>query len=79
MSKSIPHGGTLVNLFETSFNYKFINQEIELDNTALSDLEPMGTGAYSPLRGFIKAEGYISNVDHMRLADGMEYTYYIAY
>jgi len=79
MGKSIPHGGTLVNLFESSFNYKFINQEIELDNTALSDLEPLGTRTYSPLRGFIKAEDYISNVDYMRLADGMEHTYYIAY
>jgi sulfate adenylyltransferase len=70
MSQSIPHGGSLINLFEPDFNYKSLNQEIELDIMSRSDLELIANGAYSPLKGFLKKEDYETVVDNMRLLDG---------
>jgi sulfate adenylyltransferase len=70
MSQSVPHGGTLIHLFNPTFNYESIYQEIEMDNMALSDLELIGSGAYSPLNGFLNEKDYNSVVNCMRLADG---------
>jgi sulfate adenylyltransferase len=70
MSQIVPHGGTLVQLFNPTFDYDSINQEIEMDNMALSDLELIGNGAYSPLMGFLNEIDYYSVVNDMRLADG---------
>ncbi|KKB44874.1 Sulfate adenylyltransferase [Bacillus thermotolerans] len=70
MTKSIPHGGELVQLFNPDYNIASIEAEIELDQTALSDLELIGTGAYSPLRGFLTQKDYNSVVKNIRLADG---------
>jgi sulfate adenylyltransferase len=70
MSQNVPHGGRLIHLFEPAFHYQSINQEIELDNMALGDLELIATGAYSPIKGFLKKEDYESVVNDMRLADG---------
>jgi sulfate adenylyltransferase len=70
MSKSVPHGGTLIQLFNPTFDYESIYQEIEIDNMALSDLELIGSGAYSPLNGFLNEKDYNSVVNCMRLADG---------
>jgi sulfate adenylyltransferase len=70
MSKSVPHGGTLIQLFNPTFDYESINLEIEMDNMALSDLELIGSGAYSPLNGFLNEKDYNSVVNGMRLADG---------
>ena len=65
-----PHGGKLINLFEPNFDYSLIEQEIELDNTALSDLELIGTGAYSPLEGFMINRDYKSVLENIRLSNG---------
>ncbi|MDQ0970527.1 sulfate adenylyltransferase [Neobacillus niacini] len=70
MSHSVPHGGTLIHLFNPTFDYESICQEIEIDNMALSDLDLIGSGAYSPLNGFLTEKDYNSVVDGMRLANG---------
>jgi sulfate adenylyltransferase len=70
MSLSKPHGGTLVNLWEPNYSTKGIEKEIELDAMALSDLELIGNGAYSPISGFLGREDYESVVSNIRLANG---------
>lgn len=65
-----PHGGSLINLWEPSYNYESLEKEIQLDVMALSDLELIGTGAYSPNKGFMNKKDYESVVKSMRLADG---------
>ena len=70
MSLSIPHGGTLINRYNKDYDYSQINKSIELDNISLSDLELIGTGAYSPIEGFLNEKDYLSVVENMRLASG---------
>ncbi|WP_028783673.1 sulfate adenylyltransferase [Thalassobacillus devorans] len=63
-----PHGGTLVNRLKG--NWEEASAIIELDAMALSDLELIATGAYSPIEGFLNKKDYESVVEKMRLADG---------
>jgi sulfate adenylyltransferase len=65
-----PHGGTLINRFRPDTPYEHIQKEIELDLTALSDLELIAIGAYSPLTGFLNQSDYQSVVERNRLSDG---------
>ncbi len=74
MSLSQPHGGTLINRFDPEFDITSIEKEIELDEIALSDLELIGTGAYSPLTGFVSEADYKTVVENMRLATGEPWT-----
>ncbi|MFA9556961.1 sulfate adenylyltransferase [Evansella sp. AB-rgal1] len=71
MSLTEPHGGQLINRVDYTFDYSAINKEIELDNIALSDLELIATGAYSPLSGFMNQVDYLSVLKNMRLANNL--------
>jgi sulfate adenylyltransferase len=71
VSLSIPHGGKLVNRWNETYPYEQIKKVIEIDNMALSDLELIGNGAYSPIDGFFTQIDYQSVVKNMRLANGL--------
>lgn len=65
-----PHGGTLIQLYNPTFDIQSIEKEIPIDAISLSDLELIGVGLFSPLTGFLGKEDYESVVESMRLANG---------
>ncbi|MFP7232429.1 sulfate adenylyltransferase [Bacillus subtilis] len=66
-----PHGGTLVNRVDESYDVSSIRKEIELDLISFADLELIGIGAYSPIEGFFNEKDYVSVVENMRLSSGV--------
>lgn len=66
-----PHGGLLVQAINSEKDVTHINKVIELDVIALSDLELIAIGGYSPIEGFLTQEDYESVVEHTRLASGV--------
>lgn len=76
MTRITPHGGKLINRILTPEEKDFYRQEAEglfripLDPWALSDIQCIGIGAFSPLSGFMSEQDYQCVVDRMRLADG---------
>ncbi|WP_138496023.1 sulfate adenylyltransferase [Paenibacillus pinistramenti] len=76
MTAILPHGGTLVNrISEGAEREELLNKaaglpQIAVSRWAVSDLDLIGVGAFSPLTGFLNEEDYHSVVNNMRLADG---------
>lgn len=70
MSVSQPHGGKLVNQINLEYDTSSITKEVELDNFALSDLELIANGAFSPITGFMGEKDYLDVVHNLRLASG---------
>jgi sulfate adenylyltransferase len=70
MSLPTPHGGTLVQAYHPNYNTSLIEREIQIDAIALSDLELIGVGLFSPLTGFLGKADYESVVEKLRLANG---------
>lgn len=72
----VPHGGRLIHrilagepLVEQLQTAKTVKQII-LDEWALSDLELIASGSFSPLTGFMGSEDYHCVLENMRLANG---------
>ncbi|MDG5787838.1 sulfate adenylyltransferase [Evansella sp. AB-P1] len=70
MTLSQPHGGKLVNRIDLNYDVTNLNKAIEIDKMALSDLELIANGAYSPINGFFGKEDYESVIHQMKLKDG---------
>ncbi|WP_371068633.1 sulfate adenylyltransferase [Sediminibacillus sp. JSM 1682029] len=69
-----PHGDKLIDRVDTSYHPDENDERIQLDDMALSDLELIATGAYSPLTGFLKEPDYQAVVDGMRLDSGLPWS-----
>jgi sulfate adenylyltransferase len=67
---SKPHGGKLINRVNEKYKIKAGLQQITIDDMALSDLELIATGAYSPLIGFMEKKDYEAVLSQMRLSTG---------
>ncbi|MFK0734361.1 MAG: sulfate adenylyltransferase [Gloeotrichia echinulata GP01] len=72
-----PHGGQLVNRIATpAQRAEFLSKadflpRVQLDERAVSDVEMIAIGAFSPLTGFLNQEDYERVVTEMRLANGV--------
>ncbi|QLE57468.1 sulfate adenylyltransferase [Nostoc sp. TCL26-01] len=72
-----PHGGELVSRIATpEQKQEFLSKaeflpRVQLDERAVSDLEMIAIGAFSPLTGFMNQEDYDRVVTEMRLANGL--------
>ena len=64
-----PHGGKLIQAFDPTYDLTNIEKELEIDAIALSDLELIGVGLFSPLTGFLGKADYENVVSNMRLSD----------
>ena len=75
-----PHGGTLVDrvlrgvLKEAALERAAALRKVSLNPTAVSDLELIAIGAFSPLTGFMARAEYESVLEDMRLSNGLVWT-----
>lgn len=74
------HGGQLVNRVATpAQREEFVSKaeflpRVQLDERAVSDLEMIAIGGFSPLTGFMNQEDYDRVVSEMRLANGLAWS-----
>ncbi|MBD2440034.1 sulfate adenylyltransferase [Nostoc sp. FACHB-110] len=72
-----PHGGQLINRIATpEQRAEFLSKadflpRVQLDERAVSDVEMIAIGAFSPLTGFMNQSDYDLVVTQMRLANGL--------
>ncbi|MBX3208106.1 MAG: sulfate adenylyltransferase [Labilithrix sp.] len=75
-----PHGGELVDRFVRGDARERLAARarrlprVRLDERSASDLELIGTGAYSPLEGFMTSRDYLRVVRERRLENGLVWT-----
>ncbi len=75
-----PHGGRLIERVLAGDKKKEALERakslpvIRLDEDAVSDVENIATGVYSPLAGFLGRKDFRGVLDHMRLANDMAWT-----
>jgi 3'-phosphoadenosine 5'-phosphosulfate synthase len=75
-----PHGGQLINRLATATHVaalrdqQFTLPRVTLGPRALSDLDMIAVGGFSPLEGFLNKPDYDSVVEHMRLSNGLPWT-----
>jgi sulfate adenylyltransferase len=75
-----PHGGQLVNralrgsLREAALERAQAFPSVQLTRMAVSDLEMIAVGVFSPLTGFMTKDEYDSVIDNMRLPNGLPWS-----
>ncbi len=75
-----PHGGKLINREVTGDEAAELAEKaralptLRLNSRALSDLELIAIGGFSPLKGFMSKKDYKSVVDGMHLSDGLPWS-----
>ncbi len=75
-----PHGGQLISrvlrgsLREAALERARLFPQVQLTPMAVSDLEMIAVGAYSPLSGFMIEDEYNSVIGTMRLTNGLPWT-----
>jgi sulfate adenylyltransferase len=75
-----PHGGSLINRIATDAQRaEFLDKaeylpRVQLDERAISDLELIAIGGFSPLTGFMGQADYTKVVDEMHLASGLPWS-----
>jgi sulfate adenylyltransferase len=74
VSKSVPHGGELINRINLNETIDLSRNFVLLDNQEISDLELIANGAYSPLKGFMGKADYECVVKNMRLSNGLPWS-----
>jgi sulfate adenylyltransferase len=73
-----PHGGTLINRLRAGESGLLARAQaapgVRLSDVALSDLELIAQGVYSPLTGFMGPAAYRSVIEEMHLPNGLPWT-----